>query len=68
MYAQLPSHQACIAQGVIGDFRAPDIMRFGITPLYLGDEDIARAAGVIACVINDRLWDRPEFKTHANVT
>jgi len=60
--------QACIAQGVIGDFRAPDIMRFGITPLYLGDEDIARAAGVIACVINDRLWDRPEYKTRANVT
>ena len=49
--------QACIAQGVIGDFRAPDIMRFGITPLYLNDTDIDRAAGIIARVVNERLWE-----------
>lgn len=60
--------QALIARGVIGDFRAPDIMRFGITPLYLGPEDIEAAADHIATVINDRLWDDPTFKTKNRVT
>ncbi|MDF1669128.1 MAG: kynureninase [Roseovarius sp.] len=60
--------QACIAEGVIGDFRAPDIMRFGITPLYLNDDDIVRAVEIIARVVNDRLWDKPEYKTRAKVT
>lgn len=60
--------QACIAQGVIGDFRAPDIMRFAITPLYLNEADIARAVAVIARVIGERLWDRAEFRTQAGVT
>ena len=53
--------QACIARGVIGDFRAPDIMRFGITPLYVNDADVFRAAGIVADVINDRLWDHPRL-------
>ncbi|WP_371223037.1 kynureninase [Roseovarius sp. 2305UL8-3] len=60
--------QACIARGVIGDFRAPDIMRFGITPLYLDEGDIARAADVVTKVINDGLWDRPEHHQRAQVT
>ncbi|QGX99013.1 kynureninase [Roseovarius faecimaris] len=60
--------QACIAEGVIGDFRAPDIMRFGITPLYLDEDDIERAVEIIARVVNDRLWDRPDYATRAAVT
>lgn len=60
--------QALIAEGVIGDFRAPDILRFGITPLYLGEADIRHAAGVLARVMADRLWDRPEFKRRQAVT
>ncbi len=60
--------QACIAQGVIGDFRAPDIMRFGITPLYLDEADIAHAADMVARVINQGLWDRPEYHQQAQVT
>ncbi|SFA76160.1 Kynureninase [Poseidonocella pacifica] len=60
--------QALIARRVIGDFRAPDIMRFGITPLYLSSEDISRAASEIGTVISERLWDTPEYRRKAAVT
>jgi kynureninase len=60
--------QALIAQGVVGDFRAPDIMRFGITPLYLGEAEIDRAVEILAQVIDGRLWDRPGFTTRSAVT
>ncbi len=60
--------QALIAEGVIGDFRAPDILRFGITPLYLDEADIDRAAGVLARIMATASWDRAEFKTRAKVT
>jgi len=60
--------QACIAEGLIGDFRAPDIMRFGVTPLYIDSGDIDRAIGVMDRVMNQRLWDTAEFHTRAAVT
>lgn len=60
--------QAVIARGVIGDFRAPDIMRFGFTPLYIDDADVDGAIEIIADVMNNRLWDRPEYKIRAAVT
>ena len=60
--------QAIIARGVIGDFRAPDILRFGLTPLFIDAGDVARGVAVIADVIENRLWDRPEYKTRAKVT
>jgi kynureninase len=60
--------QAVIAQGVIGDFRAPDIMRFGFTPLYIDADDVAMAVDRIAKVMSDRLWDRPEFHKRSKVT
>ena len=60
--------QALIAGGVIGDFRAPDIMRFGFTPLYLDEADVIAAVDVLERVIRDRLWDRPEFQTRSRVT
>jgi kynureninase len=60
--------QALIARGVIGDFRAPDIMRFGFTPLYIDLDDVDRAVAVIANVITEDLWDQPEYKTRARVT
>jgi kynureninase len=59
--------QALIARGVIGDFRQPDIMRFGLTPLYLRFEDAFRAAEVLAEVMATRAWDREEFKRKAKV-
>jgi kynureninase len=60
--------QALIARGVIGDFRAPDIMRFGFTPLYLGADEVRAAAAHLACVMNERLWDAPEYRARAAVT
>ena len=60
--------QAIIAHGVIGDFRAPDILRFGFTPLFITHDDVARAVAIIANVISNRLWDRPDYKTRAKVT
>jgi kynureninase len=63
-----PAMQALIAGGVIGDFRAPDIMRFGVTPLYLGMEDVMRAAETLERIMRGRLWDRPEFHRRAAVT
>lgn len=60
--------QALIARGVIGDFRAPDVMRFGFTPLYLSHQDIVDAVIVLEEILNSGSWDRPEFKTRAKVT
>lgn len=60
--------QALIAQGVIGDFRAPDILRFGLTPLYIDEADIRRAVETLSMIMSQNLWDRPEHKTRAAVT
>jgi kynureninase len=59
--------QALISRGVIGDFRPPDIMRFGLTPLYLRFADITKASGVLREIIETGAWDRPEFKQRAKV-
>lgn len=60
--------QALIARGVIGDFRAPDIVRFGFAPLYLSYADMVDAAEILADILVTGSWDRPEFKTRAAVT
>jgi kynureninase len=60
--------QALIARGVIGDFRAPDIMRFGIAPLYLDEGDIDRAAAVIGEVMQGAFWDDDAYRARAAVT
>jgi kynureninase len=60
--------QALIARGVIGDFRAPDIVRFGLTPLYLGRDDVLKAVDILADIMAGRLWDRPEYMQKAAVT
>ncbi|MBR0828048.1 kynureninase [Bradyrhizobium manausense] len=60
--------QALIARGVIGDFRAPDIMRFGITPLYIGEAEIIRAAESIEEVISGEVWRLPEYQVVNAVT
>lgn len=60
--------QALIARGVIGDFRDPDILRFGLTPLYLRFVDVWDAVQALREVLETSAWDRPEFKTRAAVT
>jgi len=60
--------QAVIARGLIGDFRAPDILRFGVTPLFINEADIDAAIKIIADVMQNDLWHRPEYKTRARVT
>ena len=63
-----PFMQALIDRGVVGDFRPPDVMRFGIAPLYLDAGDIVRAAGVMEDVLSERSWDRPRYRQMKAVT
>jgi kynureninase len=60
--------QALIARGVVGDFRAPDILRFGFTPLYVGMDEVTGAVAHLAEVLRTAAWDRPEFRARARVT
>lgn len=60
--------QALIAQGIIPDFRAPDAIRFGFSPLYIGFADVWDAMDTLAGILETRSWDRSEFKTRAAVT
>ena len=60
--------QALIARGVIGDFRAPDILRFGFTPLYTTHAEVAAAADHLDAVMAASEWDRPEHKVRSAVT
>ncbi len=63
-----PLNAALIARGIIGDFRAPDILRFGVTPLYLGFADIWRAVDHLADLLDSGKWDAPEFHARPTVT
>ncbi|MFK7834959.1 MAG: kynureninase [Sulfitobacter sp.] len=60
--------QAVIDRGVIGDFRAPDIMRFGFAPLYLDGGDVSAAVAVIKDVMVNNLWDNDAYKVRSRVT
>jgi len=60
--------QALIARGVVGDFRAPDILRFGFTPLFIDLADVKAAVEVLADVMATRAWDRPEYRVRSRVT
>jgi kynureninase len=60
--------QALIARNVIGDFRAPNLIRFGFTPLYIDEADVIGAVDILADVLDNRLWDDPEYKAKGRVT
>ena len=60
--------QACIERGVIGDFRAPDVMRFGFTPLFIDSQDVERAMETLAEIMSKDLWNDPKFQKRNKVT
>jgi kynureninase len=60
--------QALIARGLIGDFRAPDALRFGFTPLYIGEEEVLGAVSIMEDVLSKRSWDKPEYHRRGLVT
>ena len=60
--------QALIADGVIGDFRAPDVVRFGLTPLYLGFEDVWEAVRRMRAILQAGRWRDPRFAVRGKVT
>lgn len=60
--------QALIARGVIGDFRAPDVMRFGFSPLPLSFAEAAAAADMLVEVVSTRAYDDPTYRVRAQVT
>jgi kynureninase len=60
--------KALIDRGLIGDFRAPDIMRFGFTPLYIDAEDVKKAASIIEDAMANRHWDNAAYFVQSAVT
>jgi len=60
--------QALISRGVIGDFRAPNILRFGFSPLYVSFADIDRAIEILAEIMRTETWRQPQFAAKRTVT
>jgi kynureninase len=60
--------QALIDRGVIGDFRAPDVLRCGFAPTYTRFEDVWRAVEVLAEVLDSGVWRDPRYNNRSRVT
>ena len=60
--------RALVARGVVGDFRAPDVLRFGFAPLYVRFVDAWDAASALADVLSSHAHERPEFRRRTAVT
>jgi kynureninase len=63
-----PIMAALIEAGVIGDFRAPDRLRFGFTPLYLSHTDVFDAVETLAKIMHTESWRAPRFAVRQAVT
>ncbi|WP_257998247.1 kynureninase [Zhihengliuella halotolerans] len=59
---------ALIERGVIGDYREPHVLRFGVTPLYVGFADVYDAVEALRDILDTRAWDAAEFKVRNAVT
>ncbi|HEY2706829.1 MAG TPA: kynureninase [Caulobacteraceae bacterium] len=60
--------QAMIERGVIGDFRAPDVLRCGFTPIYLGFADVWRAVEILRDILETGVWREARFQVRSRVT
>lgn len=60
--------QALIDRNVIGDFRAPNLMRFGFTPLYLDEADVVEAVDRLQAVLEQEAWKDPKYQVRQAVT
>lgn len=60
--------QALIDRKVIGDFRAPNIMRFGFTPLYIDQSDVLKAVDILADVLDSGVWQQEQYQVRNPVT
>ena len=60
--------QVLIEHGVIGDFRAPNILRFGFSPLYNSLDDVDRAVQVLKEALETRAYDRVKYRAKSKVT
>lgn len=60
--------QALIDAQVVGDFRAPDVLRFGFTPLYISFEEVWNAVEILHEVLVTEHWKNPSFATQNAVT
>jgi len=63
-----PISQALIERGVIGDFRAPDILRFGLTPLYTSFEEVWQAVEILGEILDSGIWRDDRFAEKSTVT
>ena len=63
-----PIVQALIARGIIADFRAPNIVRFGVSPLYVRFVDVWDAMDALEDIVSSRSWDQPQFHVRSTVT
>ncbi len=60
--------QALIARGVVGDFRTPDVARFGFAPLYVTHTDVYDAVDQLVAVMAGEEYARPEYAVRNAVT
>jgi len=63
-----PIVQALIERGVVGDFRMPNILRFGFSPLYLSHMDVVRAVEILREIMESGLWQEARFQARGAVT
>jgi len=63
-----PIMQALISKGVIGDYREPDILRFGFTPLYTSFADVWDAVEILSDIMANDTWKEDRFNVRGAVT
>ena len=60
--------QCLIEHGVIGDFRMPDLMRFGFNPIFINQNDVFKASQILTDIMKNEKWNRPDLKVKSYVT